>query len=558
MALALVVTGGLHDASAQSIALVEFAVGLSSPVKIASAGDDRLFVVEQAGTIRVVQPPGTVLPLPFLNISGRVTSGGERGLLGLAFHPDYLTNGHFYVNYTGDDAGQLQTRISRFTAVGDPATSSQADPNSELVLLAVDQDFGNHNGGDLHFGPDGLLYIGLGDGGSAGDPNNRAQDPQALLGKMLRLDVDRPAPYVPPSNPFVGDGSTLEEIFALGLRNPWRFSFDRSTGDLYIADVGQRAREEIDRQLAASVAAHEARNWGWRCYEGDATFNLAGCAGPADYAFPIHDYTHDGGRCSITGGFVYRGAAFPVIEGLYFFSDYCTSEFFALEFTPAGALDRVHDFGVPVAGLSPTAFGEDREGELYVAGAGKIYRVTASPPASLSCDVTPRAGCRLPVEPNRAMLAIRRRANSSRNKLTWKWRRGAETERAHFGDPTRSTAYGLCVYDSGPGLISEAQIAAGGRCGGRDCWRETGAGFRYKDRAAANDGIKNVRLRAGPDAKAKIVVRAKGGAVDLPPAFPLSQPVTVQLVNSVDGCWEAVYSAPAVRNEQDAFRDRAD
>ncbi len=544
-------------ARAQTVDLAEFATGLSSPVKIANAGNDRLFVVEQGGTIRIVESDGTVLGTPFLNISGIIESGGEKGLLGLAFHPDYLTNGFFYVNYTRRSAGQLQTRVSRFSVVVDPPTANVANPGSEVVLLTVDQDFDNHNGGDLQFGPDGLLYIGLGDGGSGGDPNDNAQDPLALLGKMLRLDVDLPPPYVPATNPFVGDPGTADEIFALGLRNPWRYSFDRLTGDLYIGDVGQGAREEIDRQSAASVAANEARNWGWRCYEGNQSFNLSGCAGAGSYDFPIHDYSHASGRCSITGGYVYRGSAYASISGRYFYADYCTSEIFSLEFDGSGAVQQAHNHGAIVPSLLPTTFGEDTNGELYVAGAGKLYRVTADPPPGLGCDPAPRMGCARPAEVDKAVLVVRQQANPARNRLVWRWRRG-DLDALELGAPTVGTEHAFCVYDAGETLIMTAQVGSGGMCDGSPCWAVTADGYRFRDRVAGQDGITAIVLKAGTGLGGRIVVRGKGAGLDMPPAFPLSQPVTAQLVNSDGECWEAVYSAPPIKSDGSMFRDRGE
>jgi glucose/arabinose dehydrogenase len=549
-----------RPASAQTVTLAEFATGLASPVKIASAGDDRLFVVEQGGTIRVVESDGTVLGTPFLDVSGLVEAGGEKGLLGLAFHPDYFANGYFYVNYTRRVGGQLQTRVSRFSVSGDPVTSNVANAASELNLLTVDQPFDNHNGGDLHFGPDdGLLYIGLGDGGAGGDPGDRAQDPQELLGKMLRLDVDLPAPHIPPSNPFVGDPSTLDEIFALGLRNPWRFSFDRATGDLYIADVGQSAREEANQQLAASIAASEAKNWGWRCYEGNNAFNLTGCGAPASYDFPIHDYSHASGRCSIIGGFVYRGAAFPVLDGFYFFTDLCTSELMALELDSGGAVQDVHNFGVPVPGLFPTTFGEDVSGELYVAGSGAVYRLTAPAAPGLACDAAPRDDCKGPFLPNRGMLAVRDHPNPARSRLVWRWPRGTATLVNDFGTPTVDTEHAFCVYDAGSNLVVEARVGAGGTCGSNPCWVQTPMGFRYRDRSAAQDGIRAIVLRAGDDdGEPRIVVRGRGANLEMPPGFPLAQPLTAQLVNSAGFCWEATYSDPPLNNQDGLFRDRGD
>lgn len=249
--------------------MTPFATGLSNSVTITNAGDSRLFVVDQAGYIRIVDTNGQVYPEPFLDIHEKVVFEGERGLLGLAFHPQYASNGYFFVNYV--EQGN-RTRISRFEVSADNA--DRADPESELNLITQLQPFNNHNGGDLKFGPDGFLYIALGDGGGSGDPDNRARNPMERLGKMLRIDVNQGDPYaIPTSNPFYDSTTALGEIWALGLRNPWRFSFDRLTGDLWIADVGQSELEEINFQSAASEGGE---NYGWRCYEGNESFISAG------------------------------------------------------------------------------------------------------------------------------------------------------------------------------------------------------------------------------------------------------------------------------------------
>ena len=346
--------------------MTSFATGLDKPVSITHAGDSRLFVVEQTGIIRIIDAEGNVSPQPFLDIRDRVNYGGERGLLGLAFHPGYMTNGYFYVNYTGLDN---HTRVSRFSVNGmDPEI---ADPDSELNLLIVNQPFTNHNGGDLAFGPDGYLYIALGDGGSAGDPGNRAQNPMEYLGKMLRIDVDQGLPYaIPESNPFLNVPGTLDEIWALGLRNPWRFSFDRLTGDLWIADVGQNAAEEINFQPAGSEGGE---NYGWRCYEGNLVYNSNGCGPASIYTFPVHTYPH-GPECSVTGGYVFRGNTSSSFYGRYFFADYCSDMIWTL-YNEGGEWIR-EDFG-HFPGNNFSAFGENVSGQLFVAGltSGTIYRV---------------------------------------------------------------------------------------------------------------------------------------------------------------------------------------
>jgi len=365
-----------------------FATGLSSPVAITHAGDERLFVVEQAGVIRIVAPDGSVSPTPFLNISSQVDDlGSEMGLLGLAFHPDYANNGYFFVNYTRDPGPGLdRSRISRFSVTAEPDV---ADPGSELVLMEFEQPFSNHNGGDIHFGPDGFLHISAGDGGSGGDPQDNSQTTSRLLGKMLRIDVDGvPGPddgpdcdisgftnyRIPAGNAFTDGpgGAGCDEIFVIGVRNPWRFSFDRETGAMWIGDVGQDRFEEIDYIAAGSSGG---LNLGWRCFEGLAPFDLAGCT--LEYLFPVHQYSHASGGCSVTGGVVYRGQSFPVIAGQYFFSDFCQPSIRALSGPPGDLTMReVLPAGVVAA---PSAFGEDVDGELYVAdiATGTVYRLAA-------------------------------------------------------------------------------------------------------------------------------------------------------------------------------------
>lgn len=346
--------------------LVPFSTGLNSPVCITNAGDSRLFVVDQTGYIYIIDTGGYVNPQPYLDIHERVTYGGEQGLLGVAFHPQYITNGYFYVNYTGEGDS---THISRFNVT--PGNPDLADPQSEFKLMTIFQPFTNHNGGDLNFGPDSYLYIGLGDGGSGGDPGNRAQNPMEYLGKMLRIDVDQGNPYaIPATNPFYNSVTTLGEIWALGLRNPWRFSFDRLTGDLWIADVGQNAVEEIDFQPAASAGGE---NYGWRCYEGNQEYNSTGCAPASAFIFPVYTYPH-GDECSVTGGYVYRGSASSPYYGYYFFADYCSDRLWTLHNVAGNWV--MEDFG-QFPGNNFSSFGEDAGGQLYVAGltSGTIFRV---------------------------------------------------------------------------------------------------------------------------------------------------------------------------------------
>jgi glucose/arabinose dehydrogenase len=349
--------------------------GFAGPVAVAGAGDGsgRLFVVEQQGRIRIVGG-GT-----FLDISGRVDStSNEQGLLGLAFHPDYSNNGFFYVNYTHDPPGVNKdvTRVSRFAiSAADP---DLADPASEAILLEFDQDFANHNGGDLHFGPDGYLYIASGDGGDGGDPNDRGQSLDTLLGKILRIDVDSGIPYaVPANNPFVGDPTVLNEIWAYGLRNPWRFSFDRGTGDLFIGDVGQGSREEVNRQLAASSGGE---NYGWSCMEGDLVQDFNPCD-DRPLTSPILVYA-TGANCAVTGGFVYRGRI-GGLHGRYVFGDYCSGRVWSA--AEAAGFWTAHEWGTVGFGLA--SFGEDDDGELLVVDRddGAIFRFVS--PSAIFTDL---------------------------------------------------------------------------------------------------------------------------------------------------------------------------
>ena len=344
--------------------LQQVALGYTDPVVVTGArdGSDRLFVVEQQGRILIVG--GGV----FLDISNPVDStGNEQGLLGLVFHPDYSNNGFFYVNYTHDPEGSGPdvTRISRFeVSVGVPDV---ADPSSETIILDFEQPASNHNGGDLHFGPDGYLYIATGDGGGAEDTFQNAQDLGSLLGKLLRIDVDTGSPYgIPPTNPFVGQGSPREEIWAYGLRNPWRFSFDRVNGDLFIGDVGQLAREEIDLQPASSAGGE---NYGWSCMEGDLEVNFNPCDG-SPLTGPILVYPHNMG-CSVTGGYIYRGDI-GGLNGRYVFGDFCTGViWFASESAGVWSTEVFSDTTMNIS-----SFGEDDHGELFVLDhdGGVVYR----------------------------------------------------------------------------------------------------------------------------------------------------------------------------------------
>lgn len=347
-------------------ALEVFVEGLDQPVSMTTApGDDRrVYVVEKPGRIRVVLD-GALQSSPFLDIASITASGGEQGLLGLAFDPGYAANGTFYVQHT-DNGGD--SRVLRFQATGPDA----ADGGSLQVVLEVDQPYSNHNGGDLAFGPDGMLYVALGDGGSGGDPDGNGQNRETLLGSILRIDVDATPYAVPADNPFVGQAPFAPEIWGWGLRNPWRFSFDRATGDLWIGDVGQGDLEEISHQPASSTGGE---NYGWARLEGSRCYPADPCDS-AGTVLPAYEYTHDDG-CSVTGGYVYRGSAYPDFAGRYFFADYCSGwirSFYADDGRAVDVYDHTDDFGT-VASIA--SFGEDASGELYVVSmSGTIYRIT--------------------------------------------------------------------------------------------------------------------------------------------------------------------------------------
>ncbi|WP_031428810.1 PQQ-dependent sugar dehydrogenase [Flavimarina sp. Hel_I_48] len=351
----------------QDVGIVPFATGFNRPLNIQNAGDDRLFVVEQGGLIKIIQSDGSVNASPFLDISDRISMGGERGLLGLVFHPNYAENGLFYVNYTDLDGN---TQISRFSV--NTSDVSAANAGSELEMLNLTQPFSNHNGGCLSFGPDGFLYIGLGDGGDSGDPGNRSQDTSSLYGSILRIDVNGTLPYaIPDGNPFAGDDTKRSEIWGYGLRNPWKFSFDSTTGDLWIADVGQNAFEEINKVPFSLSGA----NYGWRCYEGNTIFNANGnCPDDSDLTFSVAVYPHENNRASITGGYVYRGDRFPDLKGTYIFADFVSNELGTLDVN--GYSDAIAYFG-PFPNTGFSSFGINNSNELYVAGliSGIIYAV---------------------------------------------------------------------------------------------------------------------------------------------------------------------------------------
>jgi glucose/arabinose dehydrogenase len=382
----------LGGAAAAQVTTKRLTTGVSRPLWAgAPRGDARIFIGVKGGRIRILKN-GALLTTPFLDIGTQVSSSSEQGLLGVAFHPDYASNGYFYVNYT-DNGGD--TVVSRFSVSADP---DLADPGSESVILTQAQPFDNHNGGDLHFGPDGYLYVFFGDGGSANDPSCNAQDLGTWLGKILRIDVDAGAPYgIPPDNPFVGVPGALPEIYHLGLRNPWRNSFDRLTGDLYIGDVGQDLREEI----SFAPAGVGGLNFGWKVMEGTRCAGMGGCPplppcnDPA-YELPITELLHANGSFAITGGYVYRGCAIPSEQGRYFFSDFADARIRSLEYDPlTGTISNLQDRTAelaPGSGLSIVtiaSFGEDGFGELLIVdhsamNNGEVYKMVpaGSPGAS--------------------------------------------------------------------------------------------------------------------------------------------------------------------------------
>lgn len=348
----------------EGVGLVEIAAGLVQPVLVTHAGDGsgRLFVVEQQGVVRILET-GRLREAPFLDITALVEAGGEQGLLGLAFPPDYARSGRFYVSYTAKE-GNGDSKLVRYkVSATDPDV---ADAESGEMLLTVDQPYANHNGGNIVFGPDGYLYFGLGDGGSGGDPHGNGQSLGTLLGKLLRIDVSGDGGYkIPPANPFVSDLAAKHEIWSYGLRNPWRFTFDRANGDLYIGDVGQNAWEEIDFQPASSKGGE---NYGWNQYEGNHQYKIGL---PTATVFPVAEYAHGGSECSVTAGHVYRGKTATPLVGVFLFADYCSGTIWTLKrnatvWEQAELMDTDHNI---------SSFGEDEAGEVYVVDhGGAIYR----------------------------------------------------------------------------------------------------------------------------------------------------------------------------------------
>jgi glucose/arabinose dehydrogenase len=355
------------SATVPRVRLQQIVTGLSNPLHLTHARDrtGRLFVVEQSGTIRIIQN-NKLLPSPFLDIRSRVVFGGELGLFSVAFHPNYGKNGRFFVTYTTDEGSGLMDVVAEYRVSPNP---NLADP-TEFRILEVPQLSPNHHGGLNLFGPDGMLYIGLGDSAQGGDPLNNSQNLSSLLGKVLRIDVNGGAPYiVPPDNPFRNTAGARPEIWAYGFRNPWRFSFDRCDGRLFLGDVGESSWEEVD-------LVRRGGNYGWRLMEGTHCFNPPTGCRTAGLELPIHEYSHSVG-CSVTGGFVYRGLRFPRLGGHYVFGDFCGGPLWALTFNgKTWTRTELLETGLPIA-----SFGEDEAGELYLVDYfGSIYRIAALSP----------------------------------------------------------------------------------------------------------------------------------------------------------------------------------
>jgi glucose/arabinose dehydrogenase len=363
----------------------EVAGGFAEPVLVtAPAGDARLFVVEQTGRIEIIEG-GTVLPTPFLDLGPQgedliTRDGNEQGLLGLAFHPDFAQNQRFYVNYSDRLSGG-DTIVAEYTVSAD---LNVADAASRRPIITVEQDFSNHNGGMIAFAPDGTLWIGMGDGGSSNDPNDRAEDETQLLGKMLRIDVDGGDPYaIPSDNPFAdsanGEEDPRPEIWALGLRNPWRWSFDPEGGVVYIGDVGQDAREEINAEPIASAGL----DYGWDIWEGNRCNEppQGGTCEQEGYTFPVVEYDQGGGRCSVTGGYLYRGSCMQDLIGWYFYADFCSNQYWRILLDNSGDLvEGPVEISNQIGVSNPTSFGVDGTGEMYVVSrGGTIYRLAVAP-----------------------------------------------------------------------------------------------------------------------------------------------------------------------------------
>lgn len=388
----------VNNMLSQTIGIQSFATGFNTPTEVTNAGDSRIFVVQKNGLIKIVNPNGTTNTTNFLNMTSLITNTGEQGLLGLAFHPNYATNGYFYINYN-NTAGN--TVVARYTVSGD---ANVANASSAQILLTITRPSAtNHNGGSLKFGPDGYLYISTGDGADS----VRAQNTNELLGKILRIDVNSGTPYgIPTTNPFAGATPGADEIWAYGLRNPWKFSFNRTNGDLWIADVGEVTIEEINKVLPTAAGL----NYGWRCYEGNNSYNLSGCAAMSTMTFPLAQYTHADG-CSITGGYAYTGSLYPNFAGKYFFADYCRNRIGTV--TSVGVITYTPNF---TGSNSFTTFGEDFNGELYIAsGGGTLYKVVDT---SLNTDSFAHNGFVMTPNPADERIVISNKNGTILNQLS--------------------------------------------------------------------------------------------------------------------------------------------
>ena len=402
-AVATCIAGLGTTATGADLTTQRLVTGLARPVFVCAApGDsDRIFIVEQrsgsTGRIRIFdRTTNSLLSTPFLSVS--VSTSSEQGLLGMAFHPDYASNGYFFVNYTTSSS----TVIARYQVSS--SNPNVANSSSAQTVLTISQPYSNHNGGCIQFGPDGYLWIGTGDGGSGGDPGNRAQDiTNQLLGKMLRINVDSLPYTIPADNPFVSTTGD-NEIYSYGWRNPWRFSFDSLTGDFYSADVGQSAREEVN--VVAAGDSDAGGNFGWRCYEGNNTYNTSGCPSSSTMIFPVHEYAQGGSpyRCSITGGVVYRGSAIPDLQGTYFFGDYCSNQIWSFVWDGGDGInslqDRTSELAPNVGSIaSISSFGEDADGNIYICDlGGEVFIIQADAPTGACCVGTtcvtiPEANC---------------------------------------------------------------------------------------------------------------------------------------------------------------------
>jgi glucose/arabinose dehydrogenase len=403
---------------AQHVRFVEMVSGLNQPLLItnASDGSGRLFIIQRLGQI-LIYKNGALLPTPFLNIQSIVnSSGSEQGLLALAFHPNYESNGRFYTLHTDQNRSIVLSVFTRSSANPD-----QADPTSRVTVLTIAKLYTNHNGGTLAFGPDGYLYWSTGDGGSGGDPDNNAQNLNSLLGKILRLDVSAASSYsIPASNPFYNNpnASVRKEIWAYGLRNPWRFSFDRLTGDMYVGDVGQSKQEEIDFQPANS---HGGENYGWRVMEGSLCYNPSTGCNQSGKVFPVAEYDHTLG-CSITGGHVYRGTKYPQMNGYYFYGDFCSGMIYTLHNESPNGWRSVL---AADTSYSVSSFGEDELGELYMAdySAGKIYRVIYMLPPAKATLVSP-SGAITNIQPTFSWNEVRGTSQSDASTWYYLWING--------------------------------------------------------------------------------------------------------------------------------------